>query len=361
MQFLHRDLFDSHILKEFSRALKTAAFMPSRLPFIVRALRDQDRAAKLRAQLAKGGLEVPPLLIISVTKRCNFNCSGCYSKILHQDDGDEMGPERFDELLREATELGISIVMLAGGEPLTRRELLEIAARFQHITFPIFSNGSLIDEEYAAFFGRHPNLIPVISLEGGQHETDLRRGYGSFDAFRDAAWVLNRNHVYWGVSITLNTDNYPLVLSKHFCRDINSLGSRLFFYVEYVPIAADSQALVLKEEQKRELAERIDQLRRDVSAIFIAFPGDEDQYGGCLAAGRGFLHINPSGRVEPCPFAPYSDSDLRCSSLREVLSSPLLAKIRAQHQLLVEGLGGCALWANRELVDQMLGEDSKAR
>jgi len=358
MRFLHRDLFDSHIHREFSRALKTAAFMPSRLPFLVRAIRDQERAARLRSRLAKEGLEVPPLLIISVTRRCNFNCAGCYSRILHHDDGEEMSPERFDELLLEATELGISLVMLAGGEPLTRKELLEIAARHQHISFPIFTNGSLIDEDYAAFFGRHPNLIPVISVEGGQHETDLRRGYGSFDAFKDAAWVLDRHHVYWGVSITLNRENYELALSSHYARDINRLGSRLFFYVEYVPVAAESLHLVLNDEQKQALGEQINRLKQDVSALFIAFPGDEEQYGGCLAAGRGFLHINPSGRVEPCPFAPYSDADLRCSSLKEVLASPLLAKIRSQHQLLTEGVGGCALWANRELIDQMLSQDS---
>lgn len=356
MSFLHRELFDSHIHLEFSQALKIAAYMPSRLPFLVRAVRDQNKAARLRAQHSKAGMEVPPLLIVSITRHCNLNCAGCYSRYLHQDSGEEMGPARFEELLVESAELGISIVMLAGGEPLTRPEILEIAARHPHITFPIFTNGSLIDESMAAFFGRHPNLVPVISVEGNQQETDLRRGYGAFDAFRDAAWVLNRNHVYWGVSITLNSENYELVLSRPYAKDINSLGSRLFFFVEYVPVEEGSQHLVLDSRQKQEMDELIKELKKSIDALFIAFPGDEDQYGGCLAAGRGFLHINPSGRVEPCPFAPFSDADLRCSSLKEVLASPLLAKIRSQHHLLTEGLGGCALWANRELVSQMAGE-----
>jgi len=354
MPFLHRDLFDSHIHREFSRALKTAAFMPSRLPFLVRAVRDQVKAAKLRSHHAQAGLDVPPLLIASITKRCNFNCAGCYSKVLHQDPEEEMSPEHFEELLREATDLGISIVMLAGGEPLTRRELLEIAARFPHITFPVFTNGSMIDEDYALFFGKNCNIIPVISIEGGQQQTDLRRGYGTFEAFRDAAWVLNRNRVYWGISITLTNDNYDLALSRNFARDINSLGSRLFFYVEYVPIDREGVSLVLSPSQKDALSSKVETLKHDLQALFIAFPGDEDQYEGCLAAGRGFLHINPSGRVEPCPFAPFSDADLRCSSLKDVLASPLLAKIRSQHQLLSEGLGGCALWANRDVIEDML-------
>jgi MoaA/NifB/PqqE/SkfB family radical SAM enzyme len=88
--------------------------------------------------------------------------------------------------------------------------------------------------------------------------------------------------------------------------------------------------------------------------LFIAFPGDEDQYDGCLAAGRGFLHINPSGKVEPCPFAPFSDTDLRYGSLRDALNSDFLRNIRENHHLLKEGEGGCALWANRDWVAGIL-------
>jgi len=38
------------------------------------------------------------------------------------------------------------------------------------------------------------------------------------------------------------------------------------------------------------------------SALFVSLPGDEEKFGGCLAAGRGFIHINPEGKVEACLF-----------------------------------------------------------
>ena len=41
--------------------------------------------------------------------------------------------------------------------------------------------------------------------------------------------------------------------------------------------------------------------------IVVSFPGDEKSSGGCLAAGRGFFHINSHGGAEPCPFSPYSE------------------------------------------------------
>ncbi len=71
--------------------------------------------------------------------------------------------------------------------------------------------------------------------------------------------------------------------------------------------------------------------RKKYKGLFIAFPGDEKEFGGCLAAGCGFVHVNASGAIEACPFAPYSDMNLSQMSPKDALSSPLLDKIRGLH------------------------------
>ena len=93
---------------------------------------------------------------------------------------------------------------------------------------------------------------------------------------------------------------------------------------------------------------------RKFPALFIGFPGDEDTYGGCLAAGRGFVHVSPSGDLEPCPAAPVSDANLSGVSLKDALHSPFLGTIRRHHNLLTETTGGCALRANREWVQALV-------
>lgn len=118
-------------------------------------------------------------------------------------------------------------------------------------------------------------------------------------------------------------------------------------------MAEDSEALLLSDEQKALVQPLCDRLMQALPGLFIAFPGDEEQYEGCLAAGRGFMHINPVGKVEPCPFAPFSDTDLRYGSLKEALESRFLQEIRNNHQLLKEGKGGCALWANKSWVKEL--------
>jgi MoaA/NifB/PqqE/SkfB family radical SAM enzyme len=88
--------------------------------------------------------------------------------------------------------------------------------------------------------------------------------------------------------------------------------------------------------------------------LFISFPGDEEQFGGCLAAGRGFIHVNPGGDLEACPLAPFSDVNINETRLQEALASPLLKRIRENPQLLEETAGGCALFAKRETVSALI-------
>ena len=89
--------------------------------------------------------------------------------------------------------------------------------------------------------------------------------------------------------------------------------------------------------------------------MLIAFPGDEKRSGGCLAAGRGFFHINPRGGVEPCPFSPYSDTNLKDVSLREAMDSPLFAGL-GQGILDSEHRGGCVLFEHEEEVRKLMEE-----
>jgi MoaA/NifB/PqqE/SkfB family radical SAM enzyme len=94
--------------------------------------------------------------------------------------------------------------------------------------------------------------------------------------------------------------------------------------------------------------------RSKFPTLFIAVPGDEEEVGGCLSAGRGFVHISAEGNVGPCPFAPYSDTNLRDLSLQEALQSDFMKAIRENSEQLHETEGGCALWLKREWVKSLL-------
>ena len=107
------------------------------------------------------------------------------------------------------------------------------------------------------------------------------------------------------------------------------------------------------------MEERLGALRQKSEQLYISFPGDERSSGGCLAAGRGFFHINAAGGAEPCPFSPFSDTSLLHKPLREALRSPLFSKLKSEGTLFEQHTGGCVLFQQESQVKELLGE-SKA-
>jgi MoaA/NifB/PqqE/SkfB family radical SAM enzyme len=354
------DLFNNSILMTVQRAVSVTRRNPSLFAFFVKSALRQRAAARRRAAWAAMGVHVPPMMITSITRRCNLKCGGCYAMGRPRDDKAELPVERWREILAEADKLGVSIVMVAGGEPFTRPSFMSLTAEFERMLFPVFTNGLLLTPETVAALRKRKNLIPVFSLEGGARSTDARRGEGVSARVGRAMESLSRAGVFYGTSITVTRANHDEVTDPEFIRPLVAGGCRLFFYVEYIPVEEGTEDNVLTESQKAGLEALTRSLRDRFNAEFIAFPGDEERYGGCLAAGRGFIHVGPDGSLEPCPFAPYADVSLAGISLKEALASDFLRAIRDNHDNLTETRGGCALWTNREWVKSLLPSAGKS-
>jgi MoaA/NifB/PqqE/SkfB family radical SAM enzyme len=358
----YTNLFDDAVRALFSDAVRITLRDPYVAAFFVRMQRAQRVAESHRAELVEEGVHVPPFMILSVTGRCNLACAGCYAQAQERQEELEMTPAELLSVVRQGHELGVGIMLLAGGEPMTRAdELLTIAREVPDVIFPVFTNGTLLDESLVRRIRGQRNIVPVISLEGHAEQTDARRGEGVARQAKAAIARLREAGVFFGTSLTVTRLNIDTVLDELYLRVLVNLGCRLFFFVEYVPVREGTESLVLDDLQRIRLAVAATSLQERLPGLFIAFPGDEEAYGGCLAAGRGFVHISPAGRLEPCPFAPYSDSSVRDVSLRDALASPLLAAIRENHGRLTETSGGCALWSQREWVRSLLPEADEDR
>lgn len=298
-------------------------------------------------------LTVPPVLIISITNDCNLSCKGCYACSQNRNSADEMTTAQIDRIIGEGKELGIGIVLIAGGEPLVKKGILEVVSKHKDVLFVMFTNGLLIDEKARKYIKKTKNLVAAFSLEGDETVTDERRGKGVYKRVTDAMNNMDEENILFGSSITLTSENFDMVMNDEFLNELEEKGNRVLFLIEYVPCNGDSE-LCLTEEQKEALIEKTSRALDEYNMLMVPLPGDEEQYGGCLAAGRGFLHISSTGTVEACPFAPISDINVKETSLKTALKSELLQKIRENHHLLTEVKGGCALYENKEFVKSLL-------
>jgi MoaA/NifB/PqqE/SkfB family radical SAM enzyme len=352
---MQHDPFTGHFrqqIKEFyTRLFWLSLRRPSHLRFWMLTGLRQRKAIRIREGHLQSGLHVPPVMIFSITSRCNLHCKGCYVLAQKRDPQNELKLPRIGRLFDEAEELGISMILLVGGEPLLRKDVLELAARKNKIIFPVFTNGLLFNRDMIRFFQQHRHMVPVLSIEGAMATTDGRRGSGVFEKVNTVSRQLHQSGVFYAFSFTVDRHNAGLILQDGFTGDLIRQGCRLVFFIEYVPENEADMSNCLTSEQKVHLKKKVVELRREYPAMFINLPGDEAQYGGCLAAGRGFIHVSAGGNLEPCPFAPFSDSNISDLSLREALQSGFLNQIRDTHNTLGESAGGCVLWENREWVN----------
>lgn len=343
-------------LKQFLRkALRISFANPKIAWFLLKTLSRQKKAAQRRLVWESRGVHVPPYLIVSITEHCNLKCPGCYAQAHQRNPDRQLSLPRWREIFNEARTLGISVILIAGGEPFTRREFLNLTKMFPDIIFPVFTNGLLLNEELIKELKNQKNTVPIISIEGFAKETDARRGVGTFAHLQKIIPEFDRQGLFFGVSITVTKENFSTVTDQAFIRTFLNGGCKVFVFVEYTPIDPGTENLILTDNQRSCLSELMRKFQSESKGLFVSFPGDEAMYGGCLAAGRGFVHISSDGNLEPCPFAPYSDINLNDKSLQEALQSEFLKEIRQNHHNLIETAGGCALWTQREWVLSLLG------
>lgn len=326
---------------------------------MLRFAADSRKASKKRLAAENSGLHVPPFLIASITSSCNLHCAGCYSRCneatVDETPVAQLSAAEWKAIFGEAADIGVSFILLAGGEPLLRKDIIEAAGEVPGIMFPIFTNGSYLGDKYLELFSACRNLVPIMSIEGDESHTDQRRGDGIFAKQMENMAALKERGILFGISVTVTKENLEEVTSDAFLTDMAERGVKAVIYVEYVPVSEEAQDLAPGEEEREILRASMDRIRQDHEEIVaISFPGDEKSSGGCLAAGRGFFHINSHGGAEPCPFSPHTAGNVRDGSLKEALMSPLFTAMRAGDLLTGEHDGGCVLYEKREEVERLV-------
>ncbi len=280
--------------------------------------------ARARARLG----DWPVVCAVSPTMRCNLRCEGCYSA--GYDRADAISTARFDLLLSECEDLGIHLVIVSGGEPFLRGDLLEMFARHPDIEFVVFTNGTLVAREgLAPALASLGNVVPCVSVEGFAGETDARRGRGvhadvvaAMDALRDAG-------VIFGFSATPMRHNNDLLVGDEFVDSCVRAGCFAGFYFNYMPIGRDPDlSLMPTPEQRLRRSRRVREIRRSRRLLAIDFWCDGELAGGCLSAGRAYFHVNAAGGVEPCVFHQHSVDNILDRPLIDALDSPWFRHLR---------------------------------
>lgn len=196
---------------------------------------------------------------------CNLGCKYCFflskENLYAGRESPLMDEALLDTYLRQlmASSPGPQVeVAWQGGEPMLRgldfyRRSVELAAKYrrphQRILHTMQTNGTLVDDEWAAFFRQHGYLVG-LSIDGPREMHDAfrvdKKGEGSFDAVLRGWNILRQHGVDTNILCTVHAANqdHPVEVYRFF-RD--TLQAQ---YIQLIPIVerATGQTVALANQ-----------------------------------------------------------------------------------------------------------------
>lgn len=268
--------------------------------------------AKIRKTPINGSLELLPL--------CNMNCDMCYVR-LNPSEMKAKGRLRtvaeWLALAKEMEQAGVLFLLLTGGEPLLYPDFkkLYLELRKMGMILTINTNGTLIDEEWAKFFGKYKPRRINITLYGANEETysSLCHYPGGFEKTIQGIRFLREHGVDVKVSCSITKANYNAI------EKIFAIGKELDIPVHIDPymmpavrereLPFNMQSRITPEEAahvslaalKLQFSENIFQQYVQQSLARIQNPDfpKGDRHLSCLAGNCSFT-INWQGEMRPC-------------------------------------------------------------
>ena len=173
-------------------------------------LRYNRKSGDLPSHLLQFSEDKKPVVVWNMTRRCNLKCIHCYSNSADIDYPDELTTEEGKKLIDDLAEFGSPVILFSGGEPLIRKDLLELAqyATDKGMRGVISTNGTLITKEIAAKLQKVGLSYVGVSLDGLEKTHDRFRGKkGAFAAAIEGIRNCRDAGIKVGIRFTVNKHN----------------------------------------------------------------------------------------------------------------------------------------------------------
>ena len=174
------------------------------------ALRYGRMSSKLPSHLLQFSRDKRPVIVWNITQRCNLKCVHCYAHAKNISFDSELSTTEGKNLLDDLAEFGVPVILFSGGEPLTRKDLPELAAYAvkKGMRAVISTNGTLITPQKAQTLKKIGLSYVGISLDGMEEINDRFRGVkGAFRSALEGIENCKKAGIKVGLRFTINKSN----------------------------------------------------------------------------------------------------------------------------------------------------------
>ena len=280
-------------------------------------------------------------LLAELTYRCPLSCAYCSNPLNLADYGDELTTAEWQRVVAEARELGVLQLHLSGGEPLVRRDLVEIV-RCAH-ELDMYTN--LVTSALGLTRRRAEQLKAAgldhvqISIQADDPTiSDRLAGIPSFDRKLEASRLVKELGWPLTVNVVLHRQNIDRIadilrLAEEVAADRVELAN-----TQYYGWALRNRAALMPSRAQVDRAEAVvsdarARLEGRMDVIYV-LPDYYNRYPKACMGGwaKRQLTVLPNGDVLPCPAAhtlPLPSASVRENSLAWIWTeSPLFQRFR---------------------------------
>ncbi|MEE9120476.1 MAG: 12,18-didecarboxysiroheme deacetylase [Syntrophobacteria bacterium] len=233
------------------------------------AIRYGRQSQQLPSHLLQFSSDKKPVVVWNITRSCNLKCVHCYAHATAEAAKEELSTEEGKQLLDDLAEFGTPVVLFSGGEPLVRKDLVELAdyAVKLGMRAVISTNGTLISRSTAQALKEVGLSYVGISLDGMREVNDRFRGVkGSFDRAMAGIEHCQQAGIKVGLRFTINRMNaaeIPAIFDLLEERDIPRL---CFYHLVYAGRGSDLVKEDLSHEETRRVVDLIIDRTHDLHA-----------------------------------------------------------------------------------------------
>lgn len=231
------------------------------------ALRYGRDSRRLPSHLLQFSADKKPVVVWNATRRCNLRCVHCYSQSQDREYPGELTLGEGRALIDDLADFGAPVLLFSGGEPLIRKDLLELAtyAVEKGLRAVLSTNGTLITPKMARELRKIQLSYVGVSLDGMEATNDRFRGMKG--AFADALEGI-RNCIAEGIKVglrfTMNRRNVQDIPEIFRLLEEEEIPRVCFYHLVYAGRGSKLMADDLSLEESRRTVDLILDLTRDL-------------------------------------------------------------------------------------------------
>lgn len=267
---------------------------------------------------------------VQINSKCNLSprCPGCFA----EEDAGELNYQSLDRIVDESVHLTSRFTIILGGEPLLRKgDLLKLFSKYNKIPFMVFTNGTLLDKDYAKKTAELGTVFHLINTPGLESTTNEHRGENGWNGITSAAGNLRDFGAPVGFISTVYPFNFEELSSSEFVQQMIDQEMLLGIYFPYkAPVGKPPiKDLTLTPKMEVEFSQRLADVSAKQPIFLIDTNKKEQEVGGCLAAKGSFVYVQSDGRVSLCPRIPQkADLNIHNRPLKDILLNPCFVEAR---------------------------------